>query len=167
MSRLWARPFLHVLLAVAGLVVVLGAVVPHWSELGHVLSGREHAEGTSGCLSGYEASADGTTCHTAGWVRVAEWGTVFVLLNGAVLGWFAHRSQRARSRQASAMRQDWLVARSQARLNAKAAAIHATAVHATAVPATTASWVPVPAPSVVPPPILGPVEMVRPQPPLH
>ena len=153
-SKLRARPLLHVLLAGVGLVVVLAAVVPHWSELGHVLSGQERAEGNGACLSGYEASADGTTCHTATWVQVAEIAGVFVLLNGAVLGWVAYKSQRERSRRASALRQDWLVARAQARLNAKAAAAHA----------VTANWVP--AATVVPPPVLGPAEMVRPETPV-
>ena len=150
-SNVRARPLLHVLLAAAGLIVVLAAAVPHWSELGHVLSGRERAVGNGACLSGYEPSADGTSCHTAAWVRVAGIAGVVVLLNGAVLGWVAYKAQRERSRRASAMRQDWLVVRAQTRLNAKAAAAHAAA----------ASWAP--SPSVVPPPILGPAEMVPPQ----
>jgi hypothetical protein len=150
-SRLRARPLLHVLMAAAGLVVVLAAVLPHWSELGHVLSAQERTASSGVCLSGYEPSADGTTCHTAAWVRVAEIAGVFVLVNGAVLAWVAYKSQRERSLRASAMRQDWLVARARARLDAKAAAAHAASTH----------WEP-PA-SVVPPPILGPAEMVSPQ----
>jgi hypothetical protein len=150
-SRLRARPLLHVLFGAAGLVVVLAAVVPHWSELGHVLSGQERAAPNGVCLSGYEPSTDGTTCHTAAWVRIAEIAGVVVLLNGAVLAWVAYKSQRERSRRASAMRQDWMVAGARARLDAKAAALHA----------ATAEWVP--PPSVVPPPILGPAEMVAPQ----
>jgi len=154
-SKVRARPLLHVLLAGVGLVVVLAAVVPHWGELSHVLSGEERVEGNGACVSGYEASAAGTACHTATWVRVAEIAGVFVLLNGAVLGWVAYKSQRERSRRASAQRQDWLVARAEARLNAKAAAAHA----------ATANWMP--APSVVPPPVLGPAEMVRPETPVN
>ncbi len=136
MPRSRVKPVLHLMLAAVGLIVVLAAVLPHWSELGHVLTGRDKVDGTTGCLSGYDASADGTSCHAAAWVRVAEAGAIFVLLNGVVLGWVAYRMQRERSRRASAMRQDWLVARSQARLNAKAAAAHA----------ATASWVAAPAP---------------------
>jgi hypothetical protein len=150
--KLRAHPVLHTVLAAIGLVVVLAAAVPHWSELGHVLSGQEKVEGETGCLSGYEASADGTTCHLAGWVRVAQAGTIFVLLNGAVLVWVAYKAQRERSRRASAMRQDWMVARAQARLNAKAAAAHAAA----------ASWVPEPAPISI---VATPAEMVGRPPP--
>jgi hypothetical protein len=114
--RFRVKPVLHLVLAAVGLVVVVAAVVPRWSELGDVLTGRDKDD--------------------AGWVRVAEAGAVFFLVNGAVLGWAACKSQRARSRRASAMRQDWLVARAQARLNVKAAAAHAAA----------ANWTPAPAP---------------------
>jgi hypothetical protein len=133
-SRSRVKPLLHVLLAAAGLVVVLAAVVPHWSDIGSDLDG------------------------SASWVRIAECALVFVGLNLAVLGWVAYKSQRARSRRASAMRQDWLVARAEARLNAKSVAAHAAA----------ASWVPAPAPvrTAVPPPILGPAEMVGQRPPV-
>jgi hypothetical protein len=138
MSRFRAKPMLHVVLAAAGLVVVLAAVVPHWADLGRVVDGRDDV-------------------HGAVWYRVAEAATIFALLNAAVLVLVGYKSQRARSRRASAMRQDWLVARAEARLNAKSAAAHA----------ATASWVPAPAPVTrsVPPPILGPAEMVGPQPP--
>jgi SLT domain-containing protein len=150
--KLRAHPVFHAVLAAIGLVVVLAAVVPHWSELGHVLSGQDQVNGETGCLSGYEASSDGTSCHAAGWVRVAEAGAVFVLLNGAVLGWVAYKVQRERSRRASAMRQDWMVARAQARLNAKAAAAHAAAT----------TWMPEPAPIPI---VASPAEMVSQPPP--
>ena len=155
MPKTRVKPVLHALLVAAGLVVLLATVVPHWSELGHVLSGRERVDGPTGCVSGYDASADGRSCHTATWVRVAEGATVFVLLNAAALGWVALKAHRVRSRRASAMRQDWMVARAEARLNAKAAAAHAAA----------ARWVPPAKP--VPPPILGPAEMVGPYPPAN
>jgi hypothetical protein len=129
---------LHVVLAAAGLVVLLAAVVPHWAHLGRLLDGRADVRG-------------------AVWYWVAGAAAIFVLLNAAVLVLVCYKSQRARSRRATAMRQDWLVARAEARLNAKSAAAHA----------AMANWVPAPAPvtRTVPPPILGPAEMVGPRPP--
>jgi hypothetical protein len=109
--RLRAKPVVHAVLAVVGLLVVLVSVGPHGTELGEVLSGEENADGT------------------AGWLLLAEFAAVFALVNAAVLGLALYRSHRARSRQASARRQDWMVARAEARLNAKAAAAHAAAAN--------------------------------------
>jgi hypothetical protein len=132
--RFRVKTLLHMVLAAVGLAVAVAALAPHWSELGDVLSGQDKGDGP-------------TT-----WMPMVALGAVVFVLNGAVLGWAAYKSHLARSRRASAMRQDWMVVRAQARLNAKAAAAHAAA----------ASWMPATAQV---PTVHASAEMVGPQPP--